>query len=82
MEQQVLLVVWRLRDGAYGASVHDELERRTERSVIQGTIYVTLVLKGGLTLVAVGGAAGIVVSLGLGRLVERFLVGVASCSAW
>jgi len=42
-EQQVLLAVWRLGDGAYGASVRDELERRTERSLAQGAIYVTLV---------------------------------------
>jgi PadR family transcriptional regulator PadR len=41
-EQQVLLAVWRLGDGAYGASVRDELERHTERSVAQGAIYVTL----------------------------------------
>jgi len=42
-EQQVLLAVWRLRDIAYGASVRDELETRTERTVAQGAIYVTLV---------------------------------------
>ena len=42
-EQQVLLAVWRLGDGAYGASVRDELEVRTDRSVAQGAIYVTLV---------------------------------------
>ena len=42
-EQQVLLAVWQLRDGAYGASVRDELEARTDRSVAQGAIYVTLV---------------------------------------
>ena len=42
-EQQVLLAVWRLGDGAYGASVCDELEVRTARSVAQGAIYVTLV---------------------------------------
>jgi PadR family transcriptional regulator PadR len=41
-EQQVLLAVWRLSDGAYGASVRDELERHTDRSVAQGAIYVTL----------------------------------------
>ena len=42
-EQQVLLAVWRLGERAYGASVRDELEARTERSVAQGAIYVTLV---------------------------------------
>lgn len=42
-EQQVLLAVWRLGDGAYGTSVRDELEVRTARSVAQGAIYVTLV---------------------------------------
>ena len=42
-EQQVFLAVWRLRDGAYGASVRDELAARTGRSVTQGAIYVTLV---------------------------------------
>ena len=42
-EQQVLLAVWRCGDTAYGASVRDELEERTGRSVAQGAIYVTLV---------------------------------------
>lgn len=42
-EQQVLLAVWRLGDGAYGASVRDELEQRTGRDVTQGAVYVTLV---------------------------------------
>ena len=49
---------------------------------------VQLVLKGGLTLVAVGGGVGIMASVGLGQLVERFLLGVGgldpprpSCSA-
>jgi ABC-type antimicrobial peptide transport system permease subunit len=37
---------------------------------------VQLVLKGGLTLVAVGGGVGIMASVGLGQLVERFLLGV------
>ena len=37
---------------------------------------VQLVLRGGLALGAVGGAVGIALSLGLGGLVERFLVGV------
>ena len=42
-EQQVLLAVWRLGEGAYGASVRDELETATGRSVAQGAVYVTLV---------------------------------------
>lgn len=42
-EQQVLLAAWRLGDGAYGASVRDELERVTGRSIAQGAVYVTLV---------------------------------------
>lgn len=42
-EQQVLLAVWRLGEGAYGASVRDEIEERTGRSVTQGAVYVTLI---------------------------------------
>lgn len=42
-EQQVLLAVWRLQDEAYGASVRDELEARTRRSIAQGAVYVTLI---------------------------------------
>lgn len=42
-EQQVLLAVWRLGNGAYGAAVRDEIEERTGRSVAQGAVYVTLV---------------------------------------
>ena len=42
-EQQVLLAVWRLGDGAYGTSVRDELETRTGREVAHGAVYVTLV---------------------------------------
>lgn len=41
-EQQVLLAVWRLGDGAYGASVRDELEARTASPVAQGAVYTTL----------------------------------------
>ena len=67
--------------GLYGM-VSYGVSRRTREMGIRLALgadrqsVVQLVLKGGLTLVAVGGAAGIVVSLGLGRLVERFLVGV------
>ena len=42
-EQQVLLAVWRLGEGAYGAAVRDELEARTARKFAQGAVYVTLV---------------------------------------
>ena len=42
-EQQVLLAVWRLGDGAYGTSVRDELEARTGREVAHGAVYATLV---------------------------------------
>jgi DNA-binding PadR family transcriptional regulator len=42
-EQQVLLAVWRLGDAAYGASVREQLETRTQRTVAQGAVYVTLV---------------------------------------
>ncbi len=42
-EQQVLLAVWRLGEAAYGASVRNELEKRTGRDVAQGAVYVTLV---------------------------------------
>jgi len=42
-EQQVLLAVWRLGDGAYGASVRNEIEERTGRTVAQGAVYVTLI---------------------------------------
>ena len=41
-EQQVLLAVWRLAEDAYGATVRDELETRSGRSVAQGAVYVTL----------------------------------------
>ena len=42
-EQQILLAVWQLGDGAYGGSVRDEIEARTGRAVAQGAVYVTLV---------------------------------------
>ena len=41
-EQQVLLAVWRLEDGAYGVSVRDELEERVDRRVPHGAVYATL----------------------------------------
>jgi predicted permease len=67
--------------GLYGM-VSYGVSRRTREMGIRlalgadGQSVVRLVLKGGLALVAVGGVAGIAVSLGLGGLVERFLVGV------
>jgi DNA-binding PadR family transcriptional regulator len=42
-EQQVLLAVWRLGEDAYGSTIRDELERRTQRSVSQGAVYTTLI---------------------------------------
>jgi DNA-binding PadR family transcriptional regulator len=42
LEQMVLLAVLRLDDGAYGATVLDEIEARTGRSVSRGGLYVTL----------------------------------------
>jgi DNA-binding PadR family transcriptional regulator len=42
-EQQVLLAVWRLEEGAYGASVRNELEDRTGSPVAQGAVYTTLI---------------------------------------
>jgi DNA-binding PadR family transcriptional regulator len=41
-EQQVLLAVWRLEGRAYGASVRDELEDRTDARIAQGAVYTTL----------------------------------------
>lgn len=43
VEQQILLVVWRLGEEAYGVPIRDELERLTGRSVSAGAIYTTLV---------------------------------------
>jgi PadR family transcriptional regulator PadR len=43
VEQQILLAVWRLEDDAYGVTIHDELERRTGRSMTAGALYTTLV---------------------------------------
>jgi DNA-binding PadR family transcriptional regulator len=41
-EKLVLLAILQLGEGAYGASVLDELERRTGRSVSDGAVYVAL----------------------------------------
>ena len=41
-QQLVMLAVLRLGDGAYGAAIQDELERRAGRTVAIATVYVTL----------------------------------------
>ena len=41
-EQMVLLAVLQAGDDAYGVSVHQELESRTNRKVARGAIYMTL----------------------------------------
>jgi PadR family transcriptional regulator, regulatory protein PadR len=43
VEQQMLLVVWRLDEDAYGVTIRDELERTAGRSVTAGAVYTTLV---------------------------------------
>lgn len=42
-EQQLLLVVWRLDDNAYGLAIRDELAKRAGRRLALGAIYTTLV---------------------------------------
>jgi PadR family transcriptional regulator PadR len=41
-EQQMLLVILRLGDEAYGPEIARELERRAERRVSRGALYTTL----------------------------------------
>lgn len=41
-EQMVLLAVLQVRDDAYGVTVHEELERHTDRAVSRGAVYMTL----------------------------------------
>ena len=41
-EHVVLLAVLRLGDSAYAVSIRDEIERRTDRRVSRGAVYVTL----------------------------------------
>jgi len=41
-EQMVLLAVLQVRDGAYGVTIHEELQRHTERAVARGAVYMTL----------------------------------------
>ena len=67
--------------GLYGM-VSYGVSRRTREMGIRLALganrqsVVQLVLRGGISLVAVGGAIGITASLGLGQLAERFLLGV------
>jgi len=42
LEQMVLLAILQLDDQAFGANVMDELEKRVERRVSRGALYVTL----------------------------------------
>jgi len=42
LEQMVLLAILQLDDEAFGTNVMDELERRVERKVSRGAMYVTL----------------------------------------
>jgi PadR family transcriptional regulator, regulatory protein PadR len=41
-ELATLTAVFRLRDGAYGRTLHDELESRLQRAVSMGAMYNTL----------------------------------------
>ncbi len=41
-ELVVLLAVLRLRDDAYGASILEEIARKTRRPVARGSVYITL----------------------------------------
>ena len=41
-ELLVLLAILRLRDGAYGVTIRDELERETSRRLTLGAVYKTL----------------------------------------
>lgn len=41
-EQLVLLALLRLKDSAYGVTVRQEIEQRTERRVAIGAVYATL----------------------------------------
>ena len=42
LEQMVLLAILQLDDQAFGTNVMDELEKRVERRVSRGALYVTL----------------------------------------
>ena len=41
-EQLVLLALLRLRDNAYGATIHQEVQKRTGRAVSISAVYTTL----------------------------------------
>jgi DNA-binding PadR family transcriptional regulator len=41
-EQMVLLAVLQVHEDAYGVTVHEELERHTDRAVSRGAVYMTL----------------------------------------
>lgn len=41
-EQLVLLALLRLRDNAYGATIHQEVQKRTRRAVSISAVYTTL----------------------------------------
>lgn len=41
-EHMVLVAILRLGEGAYGAAILDEIERRTGRDTSAGSLYVTL----------------------------------------
>ena len=41
-EQLVLLAVLQVRKDAYGVTIHEELERHTNRAVARGAVYMTL----------------------------------------
>ena len=41
-EVLILMAVLRLADGAYAPAVREEIERRTERAVSRGAVYITL----------------------------------------
>ena len=41
-EKLLLLAILRLKEDAYGASIFEELERRTDRDTSPGAVYVTL----------------------------------------
>ena len=40
-EQMVLLAVLQTHDDAYGVTVHEELQKHTERTVARGAVYMT-----------------------------------------
>ena len=41
-ELLVLLSIMRLRDGAYGVTIREEVEKKTSRTLTLGTVYKTL----------------------------------------